>query len=346
MAAPDDLRAFVDRAHALGIGVILDVVYNHLGPDGNYLTEFSPDYFTDRYKNDWGRALNFEGPAAGARVLRRERRLLDRRVPFRRAAARRDAGHPRCVAGARAAVDRPRVRAAAPGSRAIYVVAENEPQDTRLVRARRRKADTASTRCGTTTSPHGRRRADRRREAYYTDYQGSAQEFISCAKYGYLYQGQWYSLAEAAPRHAGARSAAARLRCHISRTTIRSRIRRSAGGCTSWRRRHGYRALTALTLLGPATPMLFQGRSSPRRRRSSISPITSRSCDERFAKGRREFLAQFPSLRDPEVRRGAAVADRRSHVRALQAGSSASASATPRPTRCIATCLRCGATTR
>ena len=62
--APDDLRAFIDRAHALGIGVVLDVVYNHLGPDGNYLPEFSPDYFTDRYKNDWGRALNFEGPEA------------------------------------------------------------------------------------------------------------------------------------------------------------------------------------------------------------------------------------------------------------------------------------------
>ena len=44
---PDDLRAFVDRAHALGLGVLLDVVYNHLGPDGNYLPEFSPDYFTD-----------------------------------------------------------------------------------------------------------------------------------------------------------------------------------------------------------------------------------------------------------------------------------------------------------
>ncbi len=46
-----------------GLGVILDVVYNHLGPDGNYLAEFSPDYFTDRYTNDWGRAINFEGAA-------------------------------------------------------------------------------------------------------------------------------------------------------------------------------------------------------------------------------------------------------------------------------------------
>src|SRR5258705_1398534 len=60
---PDDLRAFVDRAHALGLGVILDVVYNHLGPDGNYLADFSRDYFTDKYTNDWGQAINFEGPA-------------------------------------------------------------------------------------------------------------------------------------------------------------------------------------------------------------------------------------------------------------------------------------------
>src|SRR5215831_1327084 len=58
--SPDDLRAFVDRAHACGVGVILDVVYNHLGPDGNYLSDFSPDYFTDKYVNDWGRAINFE----------------------------------------------------------------------------------------------------------------------------------------------------------------------------------------------------------------------------------------------------------------------------------------------
>src|SRR5205807_3260995 len=62
---PDDFRRFVDRAHAAGIGVILDVVYNHLGPDGNYLKEFAPDYFTDRYKNDWGEAINFDGDKSG-----------------------------------------------------------------------------------------------------------------------------------------------------------------------------------------------------------------------------------------------------------------------------------------
>src|SRR5262245_26170458 len=59
--APDDFRAFVDRAHALRLGVVLDVVYNHLGPDGNYLKEFSQAYFTNRYENEWGEAINFDG---------------------------------------------------------------------------------------------------------------------------------------------------------------------------------------------------------------------------------------------------------------------------------------------
>src|SRR4051812_31596238 len=56
---PNDVRAFVNRAHELGIAVILDVVYNHLGPDGNYLKEFSPDYFSSKYACEWGEALNF-----------------------------------------------------------------------------------------------------------------------------------------------------------------------------------------------------------------------------------------------------------------------------------------------
>ena len=59
---PDDFRGFVNSAHNVGLAVILDVVYNHLGPDGNYLKAFARDYFTDRYKNDWGKAINFDGP--------------------------------------------------------------------------------------------------------------------------------------------------------------------------------------------------------------------------------------------------------------------------------------------
>src|SRR5438874_3650388 len=62
---PDDLRGFVNHAHSLGLGVILDVVYNHFGPDGNYVRVFSDHYFTARYENDWGESINFDGPNSG-----------------------------------------------------------------------------------------------------------------------------------------------------------------------------------------------------------------------------------------------------------------------------------------
>ena len=62
---PDDFRRFVDTAHAHGVGVILDVVYNHFGPVGNYLRKFAPAYFTDKNKTEWGEAINFDGPDAG-----------------------------------------------------------------------------------------------------------------------------------------------------------------------------------------------------------------------------------------------------------------------------------------
>jgi maltooligosyltrehalose trehalohydrolase len=61
---PDGLKRLVDAAHAHGLAVMLDVVYNHLGPDGNYLPEFGP-YFTDRYRTPWGDAVNFDEADSG-----------------------------------------------------------------------------------------------------------------------------------------------------------------------------------------------------------------------------------------------------------------------------------------
>jgi maltooligosyltrehalose trehalohydrolase len=58
---PEGLQAFVNACHERGIAVVLDVVYNHLGPEGNYLGDFGP-YFTDRYRTPWGCAINYDGP--------------------------------------------------------------------------------------------------------------------------------------------------------------------------------------------------------------------------------------------------------------------------------------------
>jgi malto-oligosyltrehalose trehalohydrolase len=65
---PEELKELVQAAHARGIMVLLDVVYNHFGPEGNYLGAYAPQFFTDRHKTPWGNGINFDGPES--RVVR------------------------------------------------------------------------------------------------------------------------------------------------------------------------------------------------------------------------------------------------------------------------------------
>jgi maltooligosyltrehalose trehalohydrolase len=62
---PEDLKRFVDGAHRRGLMVFLDVVYNHFGPEGNYLHLYAPQFFTDRHQTPWGNAINYDGPDSG-----------------------------------------------------------------------------------------------------------------------------------------------------------------------------------------------------------------------------------------------------------------------------------------
>jgi maltooligosyltrehalose trehalohydrolase len=66
--SPDELKRLVQAAHSKGLMIFLDVVYNHFGPDGNYLRTYSPQFFTDRHHTPWGDAINFDGPCS--RVVR------------------------------------------------------------------------------------------------------------------------------------------------------------------------------------------------------------------------------------------------------------------------------------
>jgi maltooligosyltrehalose trehalohydrolase len=139
------------------------------------------------------------------------------------------------------------------------------------------------------------------REAYFTDYQGNPQEFISAAKYGYLFQGQPY-LWQEAPRGYSARGT--KPEAFVSFIENHDQVANTAFGqrvrfLTSPGR---YRAMVALLLLGPWTPLLFQGQefgaSSAFR---YFSDVGDDELKEAVRKGRFEFLAQFPSVATPEV---------------------------------------------
>jgi maltooligosyltrehalose trehalohydrolase len=190
-------------------------------------------------------------------------------------------------------------RAAAVG-RQVYLVAENEPQNARLIRSVAAGGYGLDAMWNDDFHHTAVVALTGRREAYYADYKGTAQELVSCAKYGFLYQGQWYTWQK---KRRG--TPALDLPPHVLVAYLENhdQVANSLFG----RRLHQissparYRAFTALVLLGPATPMLFQGQEL-----SSSAPFLffadhRDALRESVRTGRREFLSQFASLSDPDV---------------------------------------------
>ncbi len=299
---PDDLRRFVDRAHAARLGVILDVVYNHFGPVGNYLRAFSPAYFTDRYENEWGDAINFDGAdAAPVRefFVSNAGYWIDE---FHLDGLRLDATQQIFDASAEnvMAVIGTRVRDAANG-RSTIVVAENEPQDTRIVRPASDGGygldglwnDDFHHSAVVALTGHA--------EAYYSDTRGNPQEFISAAKYGYLFQGQQYAW-QRQPR--GTPAWGIPPAHFVAYVENHDQVANSARGLrvhqlTSPGR---WRAMTALLLLGPWTPMLFQGQEFAATTPFLYFADFDEELNAAVQRGRAEFLLQFPSVTDYQQR--------------------------------------------
>ncbi len=298
---PDDFRQFVDRAHAVGLGVILDVVYNHLGPDGNYFAAFSPYYFTDKHQTDWGEAINFyaenSGPVrelfiANAGYWMREFHLDGLRLDATQNIYDESKDH------ILAAVCR-EVRAAA-GQRGAIIIGENEPQEVKLIRPPEEGGYALDALWNDDLHHTAMVRLTGHNEAYYTDYLGTPQEFISAAKYGYLYQGQWYKWQN---QRRGTPSRGTSRAAFVNFIQNHDQIANSARG----QRAHMltspglHKAMTAMILLMPGTPMLFQGEEF-----ASSSPFLyfadhKPEVGELVRDGRRKFLGQFRSLALPEM---------------------------------------------
>lgn len=300
---PDDLRRFISRAHEVGLAVILDLVYNHLGPDGNYLREFADDYFNAEHVTDWGDALNFDGRNCGpvrelfvanAIYWIREFHADGFRFDATQAIVDTSPQHILSV------ICRETRRAAAEMGRRIYITNENEPQNTQLVRRPEQGGFGMDSLWNDDFHHSARVALSGRNEAYYSDYRGTPQEFISATKWGYLYQGQRYKW-QRKRRGTGALDLPPTAFVHflqnhdqIANSGRGERIHRLAGPAQ-------LRAMTALLLLMPQTPMLFQGQefaaSSTFHYFADHNPELSRL----IRAGRAKELSQFPSIATPDM---------------------------------------------
>jgi maltooligosyltrehalose trehalohydrolase len=296
---PDDLRAFVDRAHALGVSVILDVVYNHLGPSGNYLTQLSDHYFTKKYDNEWGAGIDFETePSARAYFVDNAGYWIDE---FHFDGLRLDATQSIHDVSPKHVIEElgERARSAA-RDRRILIVSENEPQRARLVRSADQGGYGLDGLWNDDFHHSARVAMTGHSEAYFSSTKGTPQELISALKWGYLFQGQLYPWQKNTRGEPALDVDAPKFITYIQN---HDQVANSASGqrlqyLTSAGRQ---RAMTALMLLAPATPMLFQGQefgaSTPFLYFADHEPELAAL----VATGRNEFLRQFPSLRDDKT---------------------------------------------
>ena len=308
--APDDLRSFIDRAHSLGLGVILDVVYNHFGPEGNYLGAFSDDYLTRGSENEWGDAINFDGPDSEPV---REFFITNGRYwieEFHFDGFRFDALHAvrdrsnEYIIGAVA-----RAARKAAGTRSIILIAENDRQEARMVRSRTQGGDDLDGMWNDDFHHSTVVALTGRKEAYYDDYRGRPQEFISAAKHGFLYQGQALSWQKALRGSSALDISPEKFVCfienhdQIANTGPGERVRFQTSPAR-------YRAMTALLMLGPWTPLLFQGEefgaSSPFLFFADMGDVSVRNA---IRKGRAEWLAPFLSLSKEEAQKALPAPD-------------------------------------
>ena len=300
---PDEMRAFVDKAHHLGIGVILDVVYNHLGPDGNYLPKFSSCYLTTKHKTDWGQGINFDGEQSGpVRTFFRENAAYWIRE-FHLDGLRLDAtqdihddSEPHIITEIGESARKEA------GSRSIVLIGENETQNTALIKPVAEGGYGLDALWNDDFHHSAMVALTGKSEAYYTDYRGKPQEFVSAMKYGFLYQGQWYRWQK---KRRGTSTLGLPRAATVTFIQNHDQVANSATG----QRAHEQsspgivKAMTALVLLGPGTPMLFQGQefaaSSPFLFFADHKPQLA----DLVRKGRIEFLEQWRSLRLPAMQR-------------------------------------------
>ncbi len=257
---PDQLRRLVNEAHALNIGVVLDVVYNHLGPDGAYLGAFSPYYFSSRHKSPWGDAINFDGKhCAHSRNFFIENALYWVHE-YHIDGLRLDATH--------AMVDDSpthflkelgqKVRASLPGGRNLLLIAEDDRNRAKLILPEEKGGFGLDGVWADDFHHQMRRLLAGDDEGYFQDFSGTAKDLAQTIRQGWFFTGQKSAFRK---RARGTSTEGILLNQFIHCLQNHDQVGNRALGD----RLHfavdpaSFRAASALHLLLPATPLIFMG---------------------------------------------------------------------------------------
>ncbi len=294
---PEELREFIDRAHALELAVILDVVYNHFGPAGNSYFAYAPEVRAPT-KGEWGDALDYSRPGVrelfttNAAYWIGELHFDGLRIDATQAIKDESDCHilKEIVDAARAAA----------ADRQIWIVGENEPQDIHLVETGTREGCGLDALWNDDFEHSARVAMTGCTDGYFHDYAGSAQEFVSALERGFLYQGQmyaWQRNTRGTPTHGTARSRFVHfLENHdqVANLGFGDRLTTLTDPAT-------LRAMTAVLLLGPEIPMLFQGQETGSTKPFRFFADHDDELNKLVRHGRADFLKQFARLATPEV---------------------------------------------
>jgi maltooligosyltrehalose trehalohydrolase len=256
---PAELAAFVQACHAHGLGVLLDVVYNHLGPDGNYLAQYGP-YFTDRYETGWGAAINFDGPHSDC--VRRF--IIDNALMWLRDyefdGLRLDAVHAIFCFAATHVLEELALAVGELGAklgRSFVLIAESDMNDPRLIRRISHGGFGLDAHWSDDFHHALHRFFTGETDGYYADFNG-LEDVARALRDGYVYQGQFSPFRG---RRHGRPPADVALHQLIVSSQNHDQIGNRAAGerLSMLLPMPQLKAIAALTLLSPFVPLLFQG---------------------------------------------------------------------------------------
>jgi maltooligosyltrehalose trehalohydrolase len=289
---PDELRRLVDEAHGAGLAVFLDVVYNHLGPSGNYLTAYSPEYFTHDVRNAWGDAPNYAHPAMRRYVLDNARYWLRE---FRFDGLRLDATHaitdpsPRHIL--RELADE--VERLFPGR---LLIAEDDRNEARLVREMGLDALWAD------DFHHAVRVSlTHERDGYYAAYEPGPKTIADTLQGGWLYQGQIYP-PRGEPRGSSAAGLPAEAFVYCIQNHDQIGNRALGDRLTEVVSIDAYCAASTLLLFLPMTPLLFMGQEWAASSPFQFFTDHEEELGRAVSRGRREEFKHFRAFSDPAAR--------------------------------------------